>query len=201
MKAESMYLQWCLTDPDPTSGRDAQATTVPLLGHSSFSTAGVRQPILARPDSACLFLEHGTHPDDAQEMRRQETATARPGTERMLIVDDERDIRESLQALIEAEFPQVNVKAVESGAAALEVMRKGPVDVVISDHRMPEMNGLELLDRIKRIAPKTRLGLISAYNDPTMSDHSSYPQLSFFLSKPIKVASFVAHTKRALKAG
>lgn len=138
-------------------------------------------------------------PMTGEQVGLESSADGENRREHVLIVDDERDIRESLQALIEAEFPEVRVQAVDSGPAALEVMRQGHVDVVISDYRMPEMNGLELLDRIQAMAPTARLGLISAYNDPKMGNHTSFPQLSFFLSKPIEVGAFVAHTKRLLK--
>jgi len=166
---------------------------------ASAVTTKQQPPRGALPAVVAYSVAAGRNAMDGEQAGLAATTEGEKRREHVLIVDDERDIRESLQSLIEAEFPEVRVQAVGSGPAALEVMRKGHVDVVISDYRMPEMNGLELLDRIQAMAPTARLGLISAFNDPKMGNHTSFPQLSFFLSKPIEVSTFVAHTKRLLK--
>jgi NtrC-family two-component system response regulator AlgB len=80
----------------------------------------------------------------------------------LLIVDDEKNIRARLATFFESCGHKV--KIAESGVRALESMSSGePVDLVLTDYRMAELNGLELLQRIKRQAPETAVILMTAY--------------------------------------
>ena len=83
----------------------------------------------------------------------------------ILIVDDEEDIRESLKALLETSIDGTEVLVAADGEEALETMRKAQVDLVISDYKMPRMNGLELLGAIGRNAPQTPRILVTAFPD------------------------------------
>lgn len=83
----------------------------------------------------------------------------------VLLVDDEPDIRASLKALLEASLDNVLVATAESGDVALVRLRDGDVDLIISDHKMPGMSGLELLARAQRIAPDVPRILVTAFPD------------------------------------
>jgi two-component system, NtrC family, response regulator PilR len=76
-------------------------------------------------------------------------AAASPG--RVLVVDDERSMRELLSIVLRRDGYDVVVA--EDGAGALEVLSRERVDILITDIRMPNMNGVELLREAKRIAP------------------------------------------------
>ena len=65
----------------------------------------------------------------------------------VLIVDDERSMRDFLKILLEKEGHQVTTA--DSGARALETLKKQTVDVIVSDIRMPGMTGIELLETVK----------------------------------------------------
>lgn len=81
---------------------------------------------------------------------------------RLLVVDDEKNIRDGLQHLFETEKHQTFVA--ESGREALAVLaRAGEMDLVLSDVRMAEMNGLELLKEVKTRYPTTIVILMTAY--------------------------------------
>lgn len=120
------------------------------------------------------------------------------GRKCILVVDDEVDIRESLQTLLEGEFPDVSICMASSGEEAISMLNKKPVDLVISDYKMPGMNGLDLLSRIKVMAPSTKRALITAFPDSVMLFGDDTPNLEFFLSKPIKIDTMVANTQKAL---
>ena len=82
---------------------------------------------------------------------------------RVLIVDDEPENLDVLEALLESEFEIVRAS---TGLQALAVLEKhGPVDLVISDQRMPGMTGVELLGRLSILYPNTIRIVLTAYAD------------------------------------
>lgn len=82
-------------------------------------------------------------------------------TASILIVDDEAAIRSSLSR--HYRLKGYDVDTAENGRAALENLAVTPRQVVISDIMMPEMNGIELLRRIRREYPMTRVIIITGY--------------------------------------
>ncbi len=80
---------------------------------------------------------------------------------KILIADDDRGMREFLQIMLEKEGHEVNTAG--SGAEALSLCRKGRFDLVLTDLKMPRMNGIDLLKEIKEISPETMVILITAY--------------------------------------
>jgi two-component system response regulator PilR (NtrC family) len=70
---------------------------------------------------------------------------------RVLVVDDERSMRELLSIVLRRDGYDVLIA--EDGAAAVEVLKRERVDILITDIRMPQMNGVDLLREAKRIAP------------------------------------------------
>jgi two-component system response regulator PilR (NtrC family) len=80
-------------------------------------------------------------------------ATASPaGTSRVLVVDDERSMREVLSIVLKRDGHEV--LAAEDGPAAVELMKKEHVDILITDIRMPNMSGVDVLREAKRIDPE-----------------------------------------------
>ena len=79
---------------------------------------------------------------------------------RMLIVDDDLDMREALDTLFSGEGHACELAA--DATSALEIVERQTFDVVISDVRMAGMNGLELLDRVKRSHPALPFIIITA---------------------------------------
>ena len=85
---------------------------------------------------------------------------AEPAT--VLIVDDEPRVLDSLEALLAMDY---TVLRAERGDEALRVLAGGDVALVISDQRMPGMNGTELLARAREVAPDTVRILLTAFTD------------------------------------
>ena len=80
----------------------------------------------------------------------------------LLLVDDEPDLLLSLQGLLRQEF---QLFVADSGPAALAVIESETIQVVMTDQRMPEMSGDELLARIARLSPYTVRILLTGYAD------------------------------------
>jgi DNA-binding NtrC family response regulator len=80
----------------------------------------------------------------------------------ILVVDDEQLILESLTNLLEFDY---SVHSADNGRAALEMLQKYPIKVIMSDQRMPGMFGHELLRESKKISPNTIRVLLTGYSD------------------------------------
>jgi putative nucleotidyltransferase with HDIG domain len=87
-----------------------------------------------------------------------------PEKGKLLFVDDEENILRSLQRLFMDE--EVEVFTASSGAKGLEILaREGGVGVIVSDQRMPEMTGVDFLEKSKAIAPQSIRILLTGYAD------------------------------------
>jgi DNA-binding NtrC family response regulator len=82
----------------------------------------------------------------------------------ILIVDDEEMVVTSLRALLSTEMPH-QVLALTSPKAALELIRQNPVDLVLSDFIMPEMDGLTFLKDVRSLYPEASLIILTGYAD------------------------------------
>ena len=100
---------------------------------------------------------------------RSPSSAPRPqaGAARVLVVDDEPATRRALaRAALAAGLA---VDTAESGAAALDLLRSRPVDVVLLDHEMPEMDGLATLSQMRRRHPDVEVVLLVPLGDPAVS--------------------------------
>ena len=118
------------------------------------------------------------------------------GTESIWVVDDDRSIRWVLeQALTQAEM---NVKTFENAADVLQNLKSSQPDAIISDIRMPGMNGLELLSQIHTQHPELPVIIITAHSDLD-SAVSAYQGGAFeYLPKPFDVDDAVSLAQRAI---
>jgi two-component system NtrC family response regulator len=87
-------------------------------------------------------------------------------TARILVVDDDENIRKVLTTILEDEG--YVVEAVENGKKAIEKTKKSFYNLVLIDIRLPDMEGIELLTKMKDTVPKTRKIIITGY--PTLQN-------------------------------
>ena len=80
-------------------------------------------------------------------------------TVQILIVDDEPLIRKSLYEILRIEGYRVQMA--ETGEEALGILKKERIDIVVTDFQLPKMNGIALLEEIKRWSLKTEVILIT----------------------------------------
>jgi response regulator RpfG family c-di-GMP phosphodiesterase len=101
----------------------------------------------------------------------------------ILLVDDEESILNSLRRLLRGQ--PYDVLLATSGAQALDIMGKQPVDLVMSDARMPNMDGATLLAHIHQRHPDTLRILLTGYADLTMIVKAiNEGQIDRYISKP-----------------
>lgn len=82
---------------------------------------------------------------------------------KVLLADDHRIVAEGLRRLLEAEFDLIGV--VEDGRAMLTAARELKPDVIISDISMPELNGVEALEELKKVDPDVRLVFLTMHQN------------------------------------
>jgi serine/threonine-protein kinase len=105
-----------------------------------------------------------------------------PARPRMLFVDDDERILNALRSLVRADY---DVVTATDGEQALEAFRDGAFDVVVSDQRMPGMTGVEVLRRVREIAPDTVRILLTGYTDlASMVGSINEGEIYRFVSKP-----------------
>jgi CheY-like chemotaxis protein len=120
-----------------------------------------------------------------------------PSNIKVLLVDDNRMVRELLQQAI---APFCSVQTSSAGADALEKLAGDPPDLLISDYNMPEMNGRQLLEKIKG-KPKTAgvpIILLASKSDINESLRNLQDQVEDFLEKPFFVKDAAARIKRVV---
>ncbi len=81
--------------------------------------------------------------------------------EKILVVDDERSMRELLELVLKRNG--YSVHTAENGNRALDLVRQNVYDLMISDVKMPDINGIDLLQRVKEISPETQVIMITAF--------------------------------------
>ena len=100
----------------------------------------------------------------------------------VLLVDDEPDILFSLKGLLRREF---ELYTAASGREALEILADRPIHVVMTDQRMPEMTGVELLARVKQQFPNTIRIVFTGYADiKAVVDGINHSGLYRYVTKP-----------------
>lgn len=118
---------------------------------------------------------------------------------RVLVVDDEPDILQSFADLIEVSIPGTVVTKARSGAEAVAALRAGQYDLVVTDFRMPGMNGLELLAEVSRLAPATPSVMITAFPDlDVVLKAVNERRARAFLMKPIEPARLLDTVREIL---
>ena len=114
----------------------------------------------------------------------------------VLVVDDEANILEALQKVLSKEGFEVLTAG--NGRQALEVLRKQPIHVMITDLRMPGMTGDDLLKAAKAITPEVEVIVMTAYGTVENAVEAMKLGAYDFVSKPLKRASVVAAVRKAL---
>ncbi|MCY1069084.1 sigma-54 dependent transcriptional regulator [Nannocystis sp. RBIL2] len=122
------------------------------------------------------------------------TSTARTPT--ILVVDDEPSILDALQKVLAKE--NMSVRTAASGQQALDILRNVPVQVMITDLRMPGMTGEDLLKAVKALTPEVEVIMMTAYGTVENAVGAMKLGAYDFISKPLKRAAIIAAVQKAL---
>lgn len=127
---------------------------------------------------------------------------------KLLFVDDEQRVLNSMRIMFRRKF---ELYLASHGAQALDIVKEEDIDVIIADHRMPKMTGVEVLTAVRALSPRTVRILLTGYADLDAVEGSINESEVFrFLTKPcppqqlrdtIELAAKVAQEAPAVAAG
>jgi DNA-binding NtrC family response regulator len=117
---------------------------------------------------------------------------------RLLVVDDNDATLLGLTDALQRNFPDIAMHTASSAERALMLMELEHFDIVLSDVRMPGMDGITLLRAIKRLRPETIVLLMSGCEPERRAEALRLGAREFF-EKPFEIKQLVAALKRAVE--
>ncbi len=103
-------------------------------------------------------------------------------TMKILLVDDDEWIRDSLRLYFEAEG--CRIVAIETAEEAIEALHRQDYDIIITDYKLPGMDGVEFFRRIQNSHPNTIKILITAYKSEVVVDEAKKAGVQHLIAKP-----------------
>ncbi|HUR62994.1 MAG TPA: response regulator [Candidatus Thermoplasmatota archaeon] len=116
---------------------------------------------------------------------------------RVLVVDDEPGMLRLAHLLLQEEFPHVQVVTAESAEKGLEVLERDWIDLIVSDFKMPGMDGIEFLTRASSV-PAARRILLTALSDPGVRERALEAGIGAFVQKAAGPSDLLEAVRRAL---
>ncbi|XXX73791.1 sigma-54 dependent transcriptional regulator [Sorangium sp. So ce134] len=116
---------------------------------------------------------------------------------RVLVVDDEASARSGLEKLLRQEG--YAVEAAADGAQALEVAAERPPDVVVTDLKMPKMDGVTLLGKLREQDPALPVIVVTAFGDVSSAVQAMRAGAEDYLTKPVDFDALLVSLERALE--
>jgi DNA-binding NtrC family response regulator len=111
-----------------------------------------------------------------------EAAQSTADRPRLLFVDDEQRVLNSMRIMFRRQF---DLYLASHGAEALDIVKSKDIDVIVADHRMPKMTGVEVLSKVRTMSPRTVRILLTGYADLDAVEGSINDSEVFrFLTKP-----------------
>ena len=112
----------------------------------------------------------------------------------IVIIDDEPKIRNGIEKLINDSFHRNHsVYSFGDPVAALEFLKLQKVDLVITDIRMPELSGLELIQAIRQSDKQIEIAILSGYSDFTFAQQAIDLKVSKYFTKPSDPDEIIAY--------
>ncbi len=118
--------------------------------------------------------------------------------EKILSVDDEPDMLKLLSMIIREKTPYETVTT-NNPLEALELARQGGFDLVIADLKMPGLDGIELLEAIKRVDEDIPVIIITAYGTVESAIETMHKGAFDFITKPFRKEQILFTIEKALK--
>jgi two-component system response regulator HydG len=121
---------------------------------------------------------------------------------RILLIDDDKDVLRSLENLLKKEG--YDVTAIDDSSKAIEAAKKDSFDLVITDIRMPNFNGIETIKKIKECQDrsdtlKSEFMVITGYADDDAPKESALLGIANFVIKPFDTGVFLETVKKCLE--
>src|SRR4030065_2386202 len=109
-------------------------------------------------------------------------------TNRVLVVEDEETLTWSMTKTLAKDKERYELIITNSGKEALTVLEKKSIDVVVTDIRMPDINGLDLLSWIREKYPSTKVIIMTAYGSAEVQKEATRRGSFYYLEKPFEIS-------------
>ncbi|MDC3954929.1 sigma-54-dependent transcriptional regulator [Polyangium jinanense] len=116
---------------------------------------------------------------------------------RVLVVDDEASARSGLEKLLRQEGYAVDVAA--DGPSALQIAAERPPDVVVTDLKMPRMDGLELLQKLRATYPSVPVIMVTAFGEVSTAVQAMRSGADDFITKPVDFDALTLSIERVIE--
>jgi two-component system NtrC family response regulator len=116
--------------------------------------------------------------------------------ENILIVDDEKNYPRIIGEILQEEG--YTSLTASSGMEALDMLNNEPIDLVLTDVKMPGMNGIQLLEKIKSIKPDIPVIIMTAYGSVEKAVEAMHKGAYTFILKPFENQALIAHIAKAI---
>jgi len=169
-----------------------------IPGQLTLDTAGWS---LFTLDHVSIRLQSGLHARRGESSRSALPPLLHPSqmhSPHILIVDDDPALLQALPHTVSLRLPEAKVDTSNSAQRALELIRAQDYDTIVSDIKMPGMDGLALLAQIHELRPETLTLLITGHGDHELATQALRGGAYDYLLKPIDRDYFVAALDRAL---
>ena len=117
---------------------------------------------------------------------------------KILIIEDEAAIRRVLVKILSEENDAYKVEEAEDGAAGLEKIKNNDYDLVLCDIKMPKLDGVEVLEEVKKIKPEIPMVMISGHGDMETAIHTMRLGAFDYISKPPDLNRLLNTVRNAL---
>ncbi|MGD9971576.1 MAG: response regulator [Desulfatirhabdiaceae bacterium] len=119
----------------------------------------------------------------------------------ILIVDDEKSLILSIQAGFESFRDRYRLYTAENGKQAIEILKANPIDILVTDIRMPEMDGFELIVYMNTHYPTVPIIVMSAYGTREIESRLNNIGIVRFLDKPVAFEKLISSIEDGLTRG
>ncbi|MCD6343104.1 MAG: sigma-54-dependent Fis family transcriptional regulator, partial [Spirochaetaceae bacterium] len=116
---------------------------------------------------------------------------------KILVVDDHELIRKTLKKALDDEGYRVSLA--QNGSECLKAVQSSEFDLILLDMRLPDMNGLEILQKLKETNPDIAVIVMTAYGDLESSQRAMTLGAFDFLHKPVKARAITSIVKMAME--
>ena len=115
----------------------------------------------------------------------------------LLIVDDEQSYRQLLSLVFEGNGH--TIRTASNGREAVEMLRQEPADLIISDVKMPDMDGIALLQAVREFLPDVAVVMMTAFASVETAREAFKLGADDFIQKPFDVEELKLIVKKALE--
>ena len=119
------------------------------------------------------------------------------GETKILIVDDDRIFSENLSELLMRHG--YDPHTTNSGAEALKIVAGDHIELVITDYKMPNLSGLEVIEGVKKIRPDIPVVMVTAYKESSIKRCAMEAGAAAYVTKPFEVNEMLGTLGLALK--